>query len=74
MADIEILQASYIEKYLPAQLSDEELTAVLKEIIAKINATSIKDMGRVIGTAAKELAGKADGKSISEKVKSLLNI
>ena len=74
LADIEILQASYIEKYLPAQLSDEELTNILKEIIAKNNATSIKDMGRVIGAAAKELAGKADGRTISEKVKLLLNI
>lgn len=72
LADKELAELAVIESFLPKQLSDEELTAALKEIIGKVGATSAKDMGKVMGVATKELAGKADGKKISEVVKSLL--
>lgn len=62
-----------IEEYLPKQLSDEELTAELKKIIAETGATSPKEMGKVMGVASKTLAGRADGKVISAKVRELLN-
>lgn len=68
----EMAQVKVLESYLPQQMGDEELTTVIKGIIEKTGATSIKEMGKVIGMASKELAGKADGKLISEKVKSLL--
>jgi uncharacterized protein YqeY len=68
----EMAQVKVLESYLPQQMGDEELTTVIKAIIEKTGATSIKEMGKVIGMASKELAGKADGKLISEKVKSLL--
>jgi uncharacterized protein YqeY len=71
--DKEVLEANVIETYLPAQMSDEELTAAISEIISKTGASSMKDMGKVMGMASKELSGKADGKLISEKVKSLLS-
>ena len=61
-----------IEGYLPSPLTEEELTAELKKIIAEVGATSAKEMGRVMGVASKALAGKADGKAISAKVKELL--
>lgn len=72
LAENELAEASVIEKYLPAQMSDEELTAIIKEIIAEVGATSAKEMGKVMGVASKKLAGKAEGKAISDKVKSLL--
>lgn len=72
LAGEELAQAAVIEEYLPKQMSEEELTAALKEIIARVGATSAKDMGKVMGTATKELAGKAEGKAISTKVKELL--
>lgn len=72
LADNELAEAVAIETYLPAQMSDEELTAVVKEIIAEVGATSAKEMGKVMGVASKRLAGKAEGKAISDKVKSLL--
>ncbi len=68
----EMAQVKILEEYLPKQMDDAELTAVIKAIIEKTGASSIKEMGKVIGVASKELAGKADGKLISEKVKSLL--
>ena len=74
LADIENFQADVIQKYLPEQMGEEELTAIIKAIITETGASSIKDMGRVMGTAAKKLAGKADNKAISEKVKLLLGI
>ncbi|HEU4901794.1 MAG TPA: GatB/YqeY domain-containing protein [Flavisolibacter sp.] len=61
-----------IEKFLPKQLSPEELKAALQQIIAETGATSPADMGKVMGVATKQLAGKADGKSISATVKELL--
>jgi len=68
----EMLQVAVFETYLPAKLSDEELTIIVKSVIDELGATSIKDMGKVMGMASKKLAGQADGKDISAKVKSLL--
>jgi uncharacterized protein YqeY len=65
-------ELAIIEKFLPKQMSAEELQAELKTIIAQVGATSPADMGKVMGTATKQLAGKADGKMISETVKQLL--
>lgn len=72
LADAELAQAAVIEKFLPAQMSEDEVKSVIKVIIEKVGATTAKDMGKVMGVASKELAGKADGKVISEIVKSLL--
>ena len=72
LAGEELAQAAIIEEYLPKQRSEEELSAALKEIIARVGATSAKEMGKVMGTATKELAGKAEGKAISAKVRELL--
>lgn len=72
LAEGELSEAAVIEAYLPKQMSDEELTAAIKEIIAEVGATSAKEMGKVMGVATKKLAGKAEGRLISEKVKSLL--
>lgn len=74
LADAEIFQADVIQKYLPEQMSDKELTQIIKDIISETGATSVKDMGKVMGLAAKKLAGKADNKTVSEKVKQLLGI
>ena len=68
----EVSEADVLEKYLPAKLTAEELIAVLKEIVARTGAKSPADMGKVMGVATRELAGKADGKEISEKVRQLL--
>jgi len=68
----EMVQVKILEEYLPKQMDDAELTVIIKAIIEKTGATSIKEMGKVIGLASKELAGKADGRLISDKVKSLL--
>lgn len=73
LAENELAEMAVIECYLPKQMTDEELSAALKEIIAEVGATSAKEMGKVMGVASKKLAGKADGRLISEKVKSLLN-
>lgn len=73
LAEVEIAQMKVIEQFLPAQLSAEELEAEIKKIIAKVGAESLKDLGKVMGTASKALAGKSDGKSISEMVKKLLS-
>lgn len=72
LAEAELAQAAVIEEYMPKQLSDEELTAALREIIARVGATSPKEIGKVMGVASKELAGKAEGRAISAKVKELL--
>lgn len=68
----EIIEAEVLEKYLPAKMSDDELVNILKDIISRTGAKSPADMGKVMGVASKELAGKADGKEISAKVKQLL--
>ncbi len=73
LAEAELAQALVIEEYLPKPLTEEELEVALREMIAEVGATGPKDMGKVMGVASKRLAGKADGKAISEKVKALLN-
>jgi len=72
LAEVEKEEVSIIEKYLPEALSVEELEKFIKTIISSSGATSMKDMGKVIGLASKELAGKADGRAISEMVKKCL--
>ena len=72
LADAELAQVVVLESYLPKQLSQEEIEAEVKKIIAEVGATSMKEMGKVMGTASKQLAGKADGRVISEIVKKLL--
>lgn len=73
LAETELAQAAAIEAYLPKQLSEEELEAELKAIIEQTGAQGPKDMGKVMGVASKALAGRAEGKAISAKVKQLLN-
>ena len=73
LAEAEMAQAAVIAEYMPRQLSDEELTAAINEIIGRVGATSPKEMGKVMGVASKELAGKAEGRAISAKVKDLLS-
>ena len=68
----EMFQVAVFESYLPAKLSDAELTGIIKQIIAETGAASVKEMGKVMGIASKKLAGLADGKEISAKVKELL--
>lgn len=68
----EVIEADVLEKYLPAKMSDEELLKIIKSIIERVGAKSPADMGKVMAVATKELAGKADGKEISAKVKQLL--
>ncbi len=65
-------EIQYIECYLPAQLSDEELTSIIKKVISETGASSIKDMGKVIGLVTKEVSGRAEGKVIAQKVKEIL--
>lgn len=72
LAEAEMAQVEVIESYLPKQMSEAEIEVVVKEIIAQTGAQSIKEMGKVMGVASKQLAGKADGKVISEVVKKLL--
>ena len=72
LAEEEEAQAAVAESYLPQPLSEAELEAALRDIIAETGAASPKDMGKVMGVASKRLAGKADGKAISDKVKQLL--
>jgi len=69
----EMAQVKIYDTYLPKQMSDEELTAAIQAIIVQTGATSIKEMGKVMGMATKELSGKIDGKLISDKVKALLS-
>lgn len=73
LAQPELDQAAVIEQFLPEQLSEEEITKVVSDIIAKTGATGMQDMGKVMGMASKELAGKADGKTISGIVKDKLS-
>lgn len=72
LADNELAQVKIIEQYLPQPMSEEELTATLKAIITQVGASGPQDMGKVMGIATKQLAGKAEGKAISMKVKELL--
>lgn len=73
LADAELEEASYIEVYLPKQMTAGELEAALKQIIAQVGASGPQDMGKVMGMATKTLAGKAEGRAISETVKRLLS-
>ena len=73
LADEELGQVAVFQEYLPKQLTDAELTDAVKAIIAQTGASSMKDMGKVMGVASKSLAGQADGKDISAKVKELLS-
>ncbi len=73
LAEKELFEAAIIETYLPQQMSETEVTEIVKRIISETGATSIKDMGKVMGAASKELAGKADNKMISGIIKTLLS-
>ncbi|HIW52676.1 MAG TPA: GatB/YqeY domain-containing protein [Candidatus Alistipes excrementipullorum] len=73
LADEELAQVKVFEEFLPKRLSAEELTEAVKQIIAEVGATSMKEMGKVMGVASKRLAGQADGKEISDKVRELLS-
>jgi uncharacterized protein YqeY len=72
LADKETLEADVIEQYLPAKMSDQELENALADVIKALGASTQADMGRVMAAATKQLAGRADGKAISAKVKQLL--
>ena len=73
LADDELAQVAVIETYLPKKMSDAELEVALKDIIASVGATGMKDMGKVMGPATKQLAGQAEGSAISALVKKLLS-
>ncbi|MCF6224438.1 MAG: GatB/YqeY domain-containing protein [Flavobacteriaceae bacterium] len=73
LADPELAQAKILEKFLPEQMSEDALQQAIGEIISQTGASSMKDMGKVMGMASKQLAGKADGKAISMVVKALLS-
>ncbi|WP_026998904.1 GatB/YqeY domain-containing protein [Eisenibacter elegans] len=72
LAEKELIEVAFIEKYLPKQLSEEELRGRLQAIIAEVGAAGLKDLGKVMGQATKALAGQADGKAISAMAKALL--
>lgn len=71
--DVEIFQVSIIEKYLPAQLTEDEIKNIIKQIISETGASGVRDMGKVMGLASKQLTGKADNKIVAAIVKELLN-
>jgi len=70
---IEADEIEVIEKYLPKQMNQDDLNAYIKGLITQLNVTSVKEMGKIMGLANKELSGKADGKAISETIKRLLS-
>lgn len=72
LADVEVAQIAVMEAYLPEQLGEDQILAVLNKIISETGASGIKDMGRVMGLATKQLAGQADNKTVAELVKKLL--
>jgi len=72
LAEPELAQVAVLEQFLPEQMGEEALQKIIAEIISKVGASSMKDMGKVMGMASKQLAGKADGKAISNVVKALL--
>ena len=74
LAEPELAEAAVIETYLPKQMPEEELTEALKAIIAQVGATTPQEMGKGMGVATKQLAGRADGRAISAKVKELLAV
>jgi uncharacterized protein len=73
LADAEAAELAIVETFLPAQLSDDEVADVIRQVIQQVGATSAKDMGKVMGPAMQQLKGKTDGKKVQELVKSLLN-
>ena len=73
LADEELAQVAVLQEFLPKQLTAEELTEAVRAIIAEVGATSMKEMGKVMGVASKRVAGRADGKEVSDKVKELLS-
>lgn len=73
LAEEELAQVAVLQEFLPRQLTAEELTASVREIIAETGAVSVKEMGKVMGIASKRLAGQAEGKDISAKVRELLS-
>ncbi len=73
LAENELAEVEIITRFLPEQLSGEDLENAIKEIVAKVGATSMKDMGKVMGLASKELGAKADGKEMADLVKKILN-
>lgn len=73
LANDELVQVAVYESYLPQRMTNEELTAAVGDIINKLGASGMQDVGKVMGVASKELAGKADGKDIADKVKEMLN-
>lgn len=72
MKTVNVIQASIIENYLPKQISKEELHNIIEKIISETGASSIREMGKVMGMATKQLAGKADNKTIAAIVKQIL--
>ncbi len=72
LAEPELAQVAILAQFLPAQMNKDELKTIIADIISKVGANSMKDMGKVMGMASKQLAGKADGKAISNVVKALL--
>ena len=72
LADKELFEVTVAEKYLPKQMSTEEITAIIKGVVEKVGAKGPSDMGKVMGAATKELAGKADGKLVADAVKAVL--
>ena len=72
LAEEELAQVAVMQEFLPRQLSPEELTEAVRAVIAEVGATSVKEIGKVMGVASKRLAGQADGKDISAKVRELL--
>lgn len=73
LAESELAEVAVLEAYMPKQLSEEELTAELQAVIAEVGAAGPQEMGKVMGVASKRLAGRADGRAISAKVKELLS-
>lgn len=72
LAQIELNEMGFLEVYLPAQLTEEQLAEAIQKIVVQTGATTIKDMGKVMAIASKELAGKAEGKAIADKIKAIL--
>jgi len=72
LAQAELFELDVIERYLPKQMSEQEVRSKLEDIISKVGASGPQDMGKVMGVATKELTGKADGKMISQLVKQIL--
>lgn len=72
LAQIELNEMGFLEVYLPVQLTEEQLAEAIQKIVEQTGATTIKDMGKVMGIASKELAGKAEGKAIADKIKAIL--